>query len=372
MCNNTTVNPEPIIEPDDEVGDDLDSSLGTDFASSSSSLRSSILNYRQENGRTYHQYKDGSKATFAVDLIDRVLIRRLEYNMPNDDLECERLGNFQPPFRFIMRKHLLKPDLQHHLFILTLDGRLGLAPPNDPDSNVKRVLDVGTGTGIWAVDFGDEHPEAQVIGVDLSPIQPSFVPPNVEFFVDDIEEPWSFSQPFDYIHSRMMTFSIKSWPEYIRKIYDNLAPGGYVELLEIDLYNKSDDGTLKDHHELSRLVRLLDEASTKIGRKFQDNKKNKDILRDTGFVDIVETTFKWPSGPWPREKKYKELGQWTNANMDAFQGLEALVMAAFTRVLGWTKEEVVVHLAMVRKEISDKRIHAYWTIYSTYGRRPLE
>lgn len=93
--------------------------------------------------------------------------------MPNDDLECERLGTFQPPSRFIMHKHLLKPDLQHHLFILTLDGRLGLAPPNDPDSKVKRVLDVGTGTGIWAVDFGDEHPEAQVIGVDLSPIQPS-------------------------------------------------------------------------------------------------------------------------------------------------------------------------------------------------------
>ncbi|KAM6535882.1 hypothetical protein FALCPG4_005411 [Fusarium falciforme] len=352
MCNNTTVNPEPIIEPDDEVyssyslyraltnllqvGDDLESSLGTDFASSSSSLRSSILSYRQENGRTYHQYKDG------------------KYNMPNDDLECERL------------------DLQHHLFILTLDGRLGLAPPNDPDSKVKRVLDVGTGTGIWAVDFGDEHPEAQVIGVDLSPIQPSFVPPNVEFFVDDIEEPWSFSQPFDYIHSRMMTFSIKSWPEYIRKIYDNLAPGGYVELVEIDLKNKSDDGTLTEHHELSRLVRLLDEASIKIGRRFQDNKKNKDILRDTGFVDIVETTFKWPSGPWPREKKYKELGQWSNANMDAYQGLEALVMAAFTRVLGWTHEEVIVHLAMVRKELADKRIHTYWSIYSTYGRRPLE
>ncbi|KAL2689150.1 hypothetical protein Neosp_003202 [[Neocosmospora] mangrovei] len=270
--------------------------------------------------------------------------------MPNDDLEY----------------------LQHHLFTLTLGDRLGLAPPNDPDSKVNRVLDVGTGTGIWAVDFGDEHPEAKVIGVDLSPIQPSFVPPNVEFFVDDIEEPWSFSEPFDYVHSRMMTFSIKSWPEYIRNIYDHLSPGGYVELVEIDLYGKSDDGTLKEHHELSRLVRLLDEASTKIGRKFQDNKKNKDILRDTGFVDIVETTFKWPTGPWPKDKKFKELGQWYNANMDEFQGLESLAMAALTRVLGWTKEEVVVHLALVRKEMADKSLHAYWPIYSTYGRRPLE
>jgi len=46
--------------------------------------------------------------------------------------------------------------------LLTLDNKLGLSPPNLPDSKVKRVLDVGTGTGIWAIDFGDEHPEATV------------------------------------------------------------------------------------------------------------------------------------------------------------------------------------------------------------------
>lgn len=74
--------------------------------------------------------------------------------------------------------------------------------------------------------------------------------------------------------------------------------------------------------------------------------------------------------------------------MDEFQGLESLAMAALTRVLGWTKEEVVVHLALVRKEMADKSLHAYWPMYvlhdltglivadsfrySTYGRRPLE
>jgi len=53
-------------------------------------------------------------------------------------------------------------DFQHNLMLLTLDNKLGLSPPCRPDSKVQRVLDLGTGTGIWATDFGDEHPAAFV------------------------------------------------------------------------------------------------------------------------------------------------------------------------------------------------------------------
>jgi methylase of polypeptide subunit release factors len=56
------------------------------------------------------------------------------------------------------------------MFNLILGGELHIAPLKNP----QRVLDVGTGTGIWALDFAEQYPSAEVIGVDLSPIQPGW------------------------------------------------------------------------------------------------------------------------------------------------------------------------------------------------------
>lgn len=65
-----------------------------------------------------------------------------------------------------------------------LSGRLHLAPWTR-DNPPRRVIDIGTGTGRWAIDFGDTFPQADIVGTDLSPIQPNFVPPNVRFYVED-------------------------------------------------------------------------------------------------------------------------------------------------------------------------------------------
>lgn len=228
-----------------------------------------------------------------------------KYNMPNDEREQDRL------------------DLQHHLFLLTFGEKLGLSPPNEKDAKIGRVLDVGTGTGIWAIDYADEHPEAEVLGVDLSAIQPWFIPPNLTFQVDDIEEPWSFSQPFDYIHSRMMTSSLADWKTYLRQCFDNLAPGGWLELQDVGPFPSSDDDTLKPEHTLFKWAQLLSEACIKLGRPYQDVTMYKDLMADVGFVNIVETKFKWPVNPWPREKKFKLLGAWSYENIRG--GIEGLV-----------------------------------------------
>jgi ubiquinone/menaquinone biosynthesis C-methylase UbiE len=43
-------------------------------------------------------------------------------------------------------------DLAHHIYRLVLGGKLYLAPIRD---DLQRVLDLGTGTGIWAMDFAE-------------------------------------------------------------------------------------------------------------------------------------------------------------------------------------------------------------------------
>lgn len=62
---------------------------------------------------------------------------------------------------------------------LLFDGKLHFAPIRDP----RNVLDAGTGTGAWVLDFAHSHPECRVFGVDVMPVQPSTGPPNAFFEV---------------------------------------------------------------------------------------------------------------------------------------------------------------------------------------------
>ncbi|KAF6842747.1 acetyl propionyl coenzyme a carboxylase alpha chain [Colletotrichum musicola] len=317
----------------EEPTDDETSEFGSTIASSTASVTSSILGFREENGRTYHAYKDG------------------KYTAPNDEREQDRL------------------DLQHNLFLLTFDNKLGLAPPNQPGSKVQRVLDVGTGTGIWAIEFGEDHPEAEVLGMDLSVSMPQFVPPNVRFEIDDLDEEWIYSQPFDYIHTRGMNSAIADWKVFLGKVFDNLTPGGYFELQELEVYPRSDDGTLTPDCTLSKCMEYVHEAFEIFGRSFQEIPKLVSVMEEVGFTDVTMTLFKWPSNPWPKDAKFKELGDWNNENIN--RGWEAITMAPFTRALGWTREEVLAFLPGVRKDLNDRSIHAYWPVYSVYGRKPV-
>lgn len=102
------------------------------------------------------------------------------------------------------------------------------------------------------------------------------------------------------------------------------------------------------------------DAGIKMGRPLDVVQKFKQLMIDAGFEDVEELIFKWPSNTWPKDPKYKELGAWNLANFDS--GLEGMSVALFTRVLGWSPQEVAVLLAGVRKDLRNRSMHTYWTV----------
>jgi trans-aconitate methyltransferase len=108
----------------------------------------------------------------------------------------------------------------HEQWRLLYDGKLLLSP----QERFQRVLDIGTGTGKWAIEFADEHPEASVIGVDISPIQPNMVPPNCEFQIDDADKQWTWRSGFELIHGRMLHGCLRGPTNLFKQAFRYVLP----------------------------------------------------------------------------------------------------------------------------------------------------
>lgn len=345
----------------DGDNDDLDSAVGdvedSDLLSSTASVSSSIIQYRTLRGRTYHSERYNT-----------------DYYAPNDARQNESV------------------DISHHYLTLLLDGKLFLAPL-DRDK-VKRALDVGTGTGIWAIDFADEFPDTQVTGTDLSPTQPTWIPPNVRFEIDDATMDWTWpDNTFDFVHMRYLFGAIADWSSLFREAFRVTTPGGWIETVEVECVITSDDGTVTPDSALATWNKMFIEAGSKIGRPF--NVLSLDVQRkgldEAGFVDIQQSNYKattplspsfsffsiWlimtkcvqiPMAGWPKDAKLAEVGRFVQLTME--NDMEGYSSFLWNDVLGWPADEYQLFLMRTRKELRDKSIHAYITARFVYARKP--
>ena len=76
--------------------------------------------------------------------------------------------------------------------------------PLSPE-RVTQLLDVGTGWGAWVTEVAEEFPSATVIGLDISPVTRTDVPPNCRFVTADLTKGLPFEDgTFDFVHSRYL------------------------------------------------------------------------------------------------------------------------------------------------------------------------
>ncbi|KAF4773906.1 UMTA protein [Colletotrichum scovillei] len=323
--------PNPIVAADN---DDHDSLADTESVTteSTASLAESITEYRRIHGRTYTQKAD--------------------YWGPNDEQQNEGL------------------DLAHYWETLLLGDKLFLSPLGD---GPLKVLDLGTGTGIWAIDFADEFPSSEVTGVDISPIQPGWVPPNCKFQIDDVEQPWTWTPDFDFIHLRHMEACISDWPAFYKQIYDHLKPGGYFEMKDFDIEFRSQayGDSLPEDHVYRRWGKIFFEAANRLGKSMDQSRgghKIADAMRDAGFVDVVEKSWPVPIGGWPKDPTLKEVG---TCNLEFHdQSLEGFSMFLLTQVMDWDSISAGVFVAEARKALKDPKLQTVIYLQNVYGRKP--
>ncbi|KAJ7029383.1 S-adenosyl-L-methionine-dependent methyltransferase [Mycena alexandri] len=144
------------------------------------------------------------------------------YQLPVDNKERDRLS------------------LQHRLWCAFFGG---LHPRPLHDAITERnmaaggsfvVLDVGCGSGIWAVEMGNGYPQAQIIGVDLVVNTTISLPSNVQFREQDIVQEGlpPAESGYDIIHARTLTGYLKDPTAFVQAAYSALKPGGLLILAD--------------------------------------------------------------------------------------------------------------------------------------------
>ncbi|KAH8653734.1 S-adenosyl-L-methionine-dependent methyltransferase [Xylariales sp. PMI_506] len=280
----------------------------------------------EENGRHYQGYMPDA------------------YILPNDGEEQDRL------------------DFQHTLTDIILGGQQYLAPIQSPCY----VLDIGAGTGIWCIEFAEQHQESFVFGTDLCLIQAHPRTNNCTFVLENSETAeWSFPCPLDYVHLRSVGPCFDDIRVVLRKSFDAMAPGGWIELEDGDWIPKSIDGSLEGTA-LQRWFHLAVIGGQRLGRDLLKVHKFKEDLIEAGFVGVEQQVFQVPGSAWARGARAKRLGHYTTTVflqiVDSYH--------KFLSAAGLSDKEISELIPAVKRDLLDLRIHWYLDAYFVYGQKP--
>ncbi|KAF7977635.1 hypothetical protein HWV62_3044 [Athelia sp. TMB] len=299
------------------------------------------------------------------------------YSLPTDEDEVKR------------------SEFHHRVLNWVLGGRNYAGPVKellDNSQRIKpnRILDMGTGGGIWAIDIADEFSEVEVIGVDLAPIQSRFE-------ICDLDQrklPYE-SEHFDVVHARSMHHGIKNYPQFLQEItrilvrpsrYHLLStsitprtqrPGGILLITEPEtdpLLNGRLSSQLSDSdfeinargwHELWKTYRRCLHAK---GIDLSVPRRLRNLLKDTrAFRKVTTQLTDVPVGFWPEGKYDTQLsiGQLSWMEHDLLlPAMEPLLMDMSRK----TKDEVKLliqkaqHDLYYPKDRLSRRIHVVHAI----------
>ncbi len=214
--------------------------------------------------------------------------------------------------------------------------------------------------------MADTYPSAEVIGTDISPIQPLWVPSNCKFHIDDAQLEWTYTPgTFDFVHIRALYGSISDWGESSigRRIGHQHRAGG-SRILSSTLLCTATALNVRDDpdHIFKRWAAVFFEATDRMGKTLRIglNGTMRRFMEEAGFVDIVDKTYDVPCSMWSSDPKLKKIGAYNLAFME--QSLEGFALFMLKEIMGWEYAAIQLFVAEMRKAIRNPKIRPYYIV----------
>ncbi|KAJ7927449.1 S-adenosyl-L-methionine-dependent methyltransferase [Mycena leptocephala] len=129
----------------------------------------------------------------------------------------------------VTEKHRL--DEMHFVIREYLGGKISFAPIYG--TSPARILELGCGSGAWAIDAANDFPDAEVIAADISP---TLHGRNVKFHLLDVTQNFPFEQgTFDIVHARFLLIHVPNVKDVLERAAKLVKPGGWLILEELDI-----------------------------------------------------------------------------------------------------------------------------------------
>ncbi|MBE3566542.1 MAG: methyltransferase domain-containing protein [Thermogemmatispora sp.] len=278
------------------------------------------------------------------------------------------------------RRHtyVIDPENPGELARLTMQERIitegmgGLFPEGLTLPPAARVLDLACGPGGWVLDLARTYPDAEVIGVDISPTVVEYATvqaqtrrlANASFQVMDVTEPLAFPETaFDLVNGRLLSgFMLPSaWPHLVAEGYRLLKPGAVLRLTEGEL-SLTTSPTLSALHELgTRVLKMAGRSFSPDGRHVGITPVLPRLLRQAGFqqVRLHATAIEWSIDTPAYYGLFK----------DCLMGLE--LIQPFLLGTGLIeREELQRQMQQALAEMQQDDFCALWTLVTVWGQKP--